>query len=42
MATQTDLPGVVGTERKPGNVVVRWVTTTDHKTVGYQIGRAHV
>ncbi len=36
MAAQTDLPGIVGTrERKPGNAVVRWITSTDHKTVGY-------
>ncbi|CAN5495075.1 cytochrome c oxidase subunit I [soil metagenome] len=32
--TTTTVNGGGGVERK-GNVVVRWITTTDHKTIGY-------
>ena len=31
--TATEIPTVV--PRRKGNMVVRWITTTDHKTIGY-------
>ncbi|HEU5427051.1 MAG TPA: cytochrome c oxidase subunit I [Actinocrinis sp.] len=28
-------PAYAGVQRKPGSAVIKWVTTTDHKTVGF-------